>query len=154
MNIKSLISKLRYKKVFNEIYKNYLLEDKTSKAQEYDCKFYGAWNDLKRLEHVDSDDLEVNESIIELTEIKEEGSKYIDVHLLHEPTQATYALDFLPWEPLFKKNIKTDLELTEAEIMCHIFWEITFWGWSSKNVQRSGELIDEESEKCDIDNLN
>lgn len=157
MNINNLINKLRYKKVFNEIHKYYLVKYETKKIQEYDCKFYDAWNSLKKLKYKESDDEEVNDSVIQLTKVSEEGEEYIDIHLLYEKTGATYGMDFLGWEHLLNKAIKTELKLNEEQIMCHVFWELTFWGWTSENTKRSGELIaeeGEEGEEVDIDDFN
>ena len=47
MNIKDLTYTTSYKKVFNEIYRIYLHDKDAPEVQEYDCKFYTAWNEFK-----------------------------------------------------------------------------------------------------------
>ena len=70
--------------------------------------------------------------------------------MLNKTNNETYGIDFLDWSELINKKIKTDFsdsELTGSEILAHILWEITFWGFSSDQVQLAGsKIIDETNE--------
>jgi len=54
-----------------------------------------------------------------------------------------YGLDFLPWDEVLGMTIhKETLEkYTEAEIICHVIWEITFYGFSEEAIKAEGETI-------------
>ena len=59
MNIKELVYKISYKKVFNEIYKYYLQNRSDDSVTDLDRCMYLAWNNLSKTEYKKSDDEEV-----------------------------------------------------------------------------------------------
>lgn len=146
MTLEDLTRKISYKKVFNEIYRIYLQEKSVKEVQEYDCKFYGAWNNLTEVKAENSEDEDVEKSCIFVTDYPQDGDKFIDVCLLNKTNNETYSIDFLPWENLIDKEIETNLKLTPEKIAAHILWEITFWGWSSNAVKQAGNEIIKENE--------
>ncbi len=146
MNIKNLIYKISYKKVFNEIYRIYLGDKDAPEVQEYDCKFYTAWNNLNKLKYEPSDDQDVEDSVIFIGDCIEDEKPFVDVCLLNKTKNEVYGIDFLPWENFIEKEIKTDLDLAPSTIIAHILWEITFWGWDSNTVQQIGENMIQEAE--------
>ena len=146
MNIKELTYKVGYKKVFNQIYKIYLEDNGSKEVQEYDCKFFTAWNNLSKLNHKPSEDQDVENSCIFIVDCPEDGKPFVDVCLRNKINNETYGVDFLPWENFIEKEIETDLKLASEVIAAHILWEITFWGWDSKTVQASGAKMLEEAD--------
>jgi|TARA_B110000495_G_C23037996_1_gene620785 hypothetical protein len=146
MTIKDLINKLNYKRVFNHIYRCYLKEYETDKIIDLDNKLYSAWQSLQKVNSKKSDDEEVESSSIFLKEVKDESGldDCIDTCLYNGDVDEFYALDFLPWENLIEKKIHTELKLTKEQIMAHILWEITFWGFTAEKVKEAGDkLLDE-----------
>jgi len=145
MTIKDLVSKLNYKQVFNEIYSYYLKKEKTPKVMELDNAFYLAWKDLAKLKPEESDHEDVRRCQISLVKAAEEATEvggasgdYIDVCLYDKEDDAFFAADFQPWGCLIEKEIITTINLTKEQIMAHILWEITFWGFSSEKVKEAG----------------
>lgn len=163
MTIHSLIRKCFYKPVFNNIYKFYL-NDKTQysldKVAAMDVNFLSVWNELLNTKPTKSKDEDVENSCIVINNETENGDPIVDVCLLNETKNETYGIDFLDWSELINKKIKTNFsgsELTESEILAHILWEITFWGFSADKVKSVGSKIideaDEAVEEIDIENL-
>ena len=125
-----------------------------------DINFLSTWNELLNTKPTKSKDEDVENSCIFISDLVENGSKLFDVYLLNKTNNETYGIDFLDWSELINKKIKTNFsgsELTESEILAHILWEMTFWGFSSDQVQRSGSKIidqaNEAVEEIDIENL-
>lgn len=153
MTIHSLIRKCYYKPVFNNIYKFYLNDENQyslDRVARMDINFLSAWNNLLNTKATKSKDEDVENSCIFISDLVENGSKLFDICLLNKTNNETYGIDFLDWSELINKKIKTDFsdsELTGSEILAHILWEITFWGFSSDQVQLAGsKIIDETNE--------
>ena len=143
MRLKNLIEELSYKQVFNEIYAYYLKSEENSKVMEHDNAFYLAWNNLSKVKHEESEYREVNNCRIYLLDVAKNEKDcicedYIDVCLYDEEDDEFFAADFQPWEHLISKEILTAINLSREQIMAHILWEITFWGYSSERVKEAG----------------
>ena len=152
MNIKELVYKISYKKVFNEIYKYYLQNRSDDSVTELDSCMYLAWNNLSKTEYKKSDDEEVEGCKIALMQVEQNEEQcieeeYIDVCLHNETKNESFAIDFLPWEHLMQKQIINPLGLNKEQVMAHILWELTFWGYSSEKVVKAGESIMEDSDE-------
>lgn len=146
MDIQHLVYRTNYKKVFNEIYKYYLVGRRNKEIRELDNNFYLAWNNLLKTKHKESEHKDINDSEIHLIEISENDADcvfeyYVDVCLYDKEKDELFSIDFIPWENLIQKNIIPKINLTNEQIMAHILWEITFWGFSSEKVKESGDNL-------------
>lgn len=146
MNIKELVYKVSYKKVFNEIYKYYLTRKTEEEVTELDSCMYLAWNNLSKTEHKASPHKDVEDCKISLKQVEQNTEQcveedYIDACLYSEVEDEFFSIDFLPWEHLMQKEIINPLGLNKEQVMAHILWELTFWGYSSEKVVKAGESI-------------
>lgn len=154
MTIHKLLKKCFYKPVFNNIYKYYLKDNKyytANKIASMDINFLKAWNELLNTKAIKSEDEDVENSCIFIGDCSEDGKPFVDVCLLNKKNNETYGLDFLDWSVILAKKIKTDLELEDSEILAHILWELTFWGFSSETIQNVSENMLSELEEIDIE---
>ena len=93
-----------------------------------------------------------SESIILLREViddsdPEESELYIDVCLSRVSDEETFALDFVDWREIIDMDIRCEKKLDNHGILCHILWEITFWGFSNDSMLQSGrDLLKYESD--------
>lgn len=155
MNIKSLMHSMSYKKVFNKIHKYYLKEKTNKEVTNIDRNLYLAWGNLLKTKHKQSKYKEIENCEIHLIEIDKDkgecaGDNYIDVCLYDKEEDDLFALDFQPWEYLIEKDIITSINLNNEELVAHILWEITFWGYSSEKVKKTGDdILKEASEEVE-----
>lgn len=138
MNFRSLVNKAKYKNVFNTIYKtHYLLKPYTqTEIVEIDLAYMNVFNDLKNLPAKHSSDLSLH-----LKDAEIDGEKYIAVNLYDKNENQPYALDFQPWSDLIDCEVKSYAKLTNDEIVAHLLWEITFWGFSEKKISEQAEAL-------------
>lgn len=146
MQIKDLVYKISYKKVFNEIYRYYLKSKSKEEVYNLDNNFLSAWNNLLKTKHKKSEHKEINDSQIYLIEVSEDKDNfvfedYVDVCLYDEEQDELFSIDFVPWENLIQKDIISKVNLTNEQIMAHILWEITFWGFSAEKVKEAGDNL-------------
>ena len=154
MTIQKLIRKCFYKPVFNFIYKYYLKNDAyytADKVASMDLNFLNAWNELTNTQPKTSTDKDVEDSCIFVGDCTEDDTPFVDVCLLNKANNEVYGIDFLDWNVLVAKEIKTDLKISDSEMLAHILWELTFWGFSSKTIQRISEDMISEMEELDIE---
>lgn len=74
-----------------------------------------------------------------------DGDSYEDVFALKFDDKERYALDFVVWAqvlamPISKKTLR---EYTELEIVSHLLFELTFYGYSSEAVKEKRSKLDE-----------
>ena len=154
MTLQKLIKKCFYKPVFNNIYKHYLKEDvyyTANKVSQMDINFLQAWNELSNTIPAESEDKDVKDSVIFIGNRVEDEEVFTEVCLLNKVNNETYGLDFLDWNVLLAKEIKTDFELADSEILAHILWELTFWGFSSEAVKQVSDNMLSELEEIDFE---
>ena len=77
----------------------------------------------------------------------EMGAKDTCVSLYNKSEKSRYALDCTPWRELVNMEVIDDAELDEHCLLAHLLWEITFYGFSSSDVDRSTEELAELSER-------
>lgn len=130
-----LLSKLfknnSYKIIFNKIYGCYLKENKTNKEiQNYDNNFYTAYREICKIKPTKTEQkiavriIEENQPIVTL-----------------ESKGESFACDFIPWEEILGCELEKE-NCTTAEALAHIFWEMTFYGFSAKTVDNKRKEIE------------
>lgn len=143
MKLKDLIQVTDYKKIFNEVYKYYMLKEEYSKERiaNMDFAFYQAYEELKNTVGQVHEDEEVANSVIFVTQSKTavDDEDYIDVCLKNSKNGEIYSIDFIEWEYLVDLEIENDFDLNKHITMAHVLWELTFWGFSSSAVKKAAE---------------
>lgn len=135
MTFKDLIRQNSFKKVFNLIYGTYLQETPYNQVVEADLKYRVAWDQLKNMPAEDS------EYPIHLIEV--DGC--IDCCLYDEEKDELFAIDFYPWTKLLRSQVIMPKNMSHNLALCHILWELTFWGFTHEQVQKQADLIKDES---------
>jgi hypothetical protein len=142
---RELISKNSYKLVFNQIHKFYLKEYSKEKKTKYDINFYSVWSELLKLD--ETKNLNHKLYLVQVDTDKEEHGLIIDVCMLDEEEDELFALDFVDWRDLIDLNIEKPSDMSENECLCHILWEITFWGFTNKDVKAERDKIKNSTKK-------
>ena len=107
--------------------------------------FDKVWTRLIPLEGKPSDEL----SAIAIRAVAAQDEEWYEVYGIGSDIGETFSLDFVVWESLIDLNITDDTfnVIKDHEIIAHILWEITFWGWTEGAVrERRTELIESEEE--------
>jgi len=142
MNLQELLKSTQYKLVFNQVYKYYLSESYSkSKIKNMDVGFLRAFEELRDMTPETHEDKDVSHSSIYIKEVNQDQEIFVDVCLRSEDGDEYFSLDFLPWESLLELNVDSNIELTKEEMMAHILWELTFWGFSASKVDEQGKKI-------------
>jgi hypothetical protein len=115
---------------------------------EIDVCYDKVWKDIKALPTSDPDGL-----CLSLGQRNEAEATFIDVLLYNEKEDETFALDFFPWSELIDMKIKRDepLGLTDDEVLAHILWEITFWGYTESEVKKQKSITENSSKEESIE---
>lgn len=63
-----------------------------------------------------------------------------------------YGLDFIDWEKCLSMEIENKENLSDEELLVHIMWELTFYGFSQEEVGEEGEKIEKRLESVEEGN--
>ena len=133
---RELQNKNSYKSVFNEIYKKHLKGYPDHKVMDADLSFLHAWTNLSSLSSNPTEEWKIH--------FVDRGGKeesVFDICWYSVKDDELYAMDFIPWEELIDAEAYVALDMPEKEILAHILWEITFWGFSSDQVISEGKNL-------------
>lgn len=87
-----------------------------------------------------------SEMIISIRKVESEDGGYEDVYGIVPDDPMGYALDFIDWREVLGMEISE--EITEkyvwTDILAHIMYEITFYGYSNEAVEENRKVILEE----------
>jgi hypothetical protein len=133
---------------------------------------------IKELLSMEQQDEEYETSIfLELKEDDFSGEQYIDVHLINDNysdtiviqpemnfddyrNYKTFALDFMPWSQILNKSVRVSKQVAdrvsegctlEEFVLGHIMWELTFYGFSSKQVASEMDSLLELSKESAVE---
>lgn len=140
MNLKDLISSVNYKSVFNIVYKEYYKDKKysNSKMMDVDYAYSKVFENLKSKE-INKEEKPLS-IIFQILENEEE--KFVDTCLYDEDEDELIALDFVSWDILLGYNINNPSNLSTEEMVAHLLWEITFWGFTEDKIKKEAETIE------------
>ena len=126
-----------YKIIFNKIYAYYLKENKTNKEiQSYDNRFYTAYEEICKIKPNKS-----NQKVIVKVSEDCDGVDILEVTLNCDGEN--FACDFVPWKEVLGCKLEKE-NCTTAEALAHIFWEMTFYGFSAKQVEDQSKELQEQ----------
>tara|TARA_Y100000592_G_C5392548_1_gene278975 strand:+ start:429 stop:920 length:492 start_codon:yes stop_codon:yes gene_type:complete len=143
MNVASLLRKKSFREIFNFINKYYLYDKNKSEKESYSVNFLKSYDELISLQFPKSSmkiclDIEPCDGDVVVTIVSGEEE---------------FACDFVSWEEILGCEIitKHGKKFSEIEIISHILWEITFWGFSRKQLMHNKNKLLESLN--DTDNL-
>ena len=144
---RELLSKNSYKLVFNEIHKFYLKDKPVDQKHNFDINFYSAWNELLKL----NKGKKTNDKLylVQVDGDPDPSNPIIDVCMIDEEKDELFSLDFVDWTDLIDMNIEKPNNMSEKECLSHILWEITFWGFSNKQVAKERKKLKKSIEEND-----
>lgn len=64
-----------------------------------------------------------------------EDDWYYSVSGIEEGKEQRYALDFIRWEYWLSYPVDIQCDISEAEALAHILWEMTYSGFEQKEIQ-------------------
>lgn len=106
----------------------YQAEDKSIK--EISSKYTKVAQELMELPGLPACD----DHCIELTRVITEDEEYIDVHLKSQKSKKTWSISYVDWAEFIDSPVVTEQKLDLTDIAAHILWEITFHGWTRKDI--------------------
>ena len=134
---RELLQASYYKKTFNEINKIFLKEKTLREKENFDLKFLSVWRELNKLEKSKQPP-----HILYLVEVSGDfEDSFIDVVMLDEEEDEFYALDFLDWREIIDMRVEKPDKMSTEEVLAYILWEITFWGFTNKEVSKERSKI-------------
>ena len=73
------------------------------------------------------------------------GDEWVRVNLrLYKGDDSLHATDFMPWNEILAMEVFTDpRKYTLSEIVAHVLFDITFWGFSEKQMEENEKKLDE-----------
>jgi hypothetical protein len=142
MTLRELINKSAYKSVFNVLYRDYYKNRDDEEVSYIDLAYLRVWDELI------NKDLNLNKDYkIYIREAK--GEDGIDVCLHSVKENKTYAIDFTLWSELIDMEVYKEFEIEGTEALAHILWEITFHGFTEKEVSRKRDELKELTRRID-----
>ena len=141
MTLRQLITQSNYKKVFNYIRVAYYKGASRDEIIEADIGFRAAWDKLSSL----SKNSDRANFLIFISEIYDDlASEYfIDVSLRDPVSDSIFSMDFSCWSEIIDLNIEDVVGLQNNELLSHILWQISFWGFSEgKSIKKKEQLAE------------
>ena len=148
--INSVLDRGHFSHVTKFIHKEYYTDQPKSEQGPINCSYQAVIGELLELRSQKA------QYAIYVHEKEERGEKFVDVSLYCDEDEETYAMDLTDWADLIDAKIKNDLNtLTwQHELLGHILWEITFYGFTEDKValelskmKKLAERIDNGEEK-------
>lgn len=76
-------------------------------------------------------------------------TKYTDVCLYDSHLDEIYAIDMTPWSELLDMYIDDTVDLDMHEVLAHILWEITFYGYNEDTIEEQKQELKDMSDRID-----
>ena len=134
MTLRELLKRKSHKNIFNVIYKYYLTEHTEDEVIQLSIKFEKALSELKATPIGKK-----SKDSIYLIEINAEDKSedFIDICLHDFKKDELFGLDFLDWIEFIEHEVNAPSRLNQTQIVAHILWEITFWGFSREEIRNN-----------------
>ena len=75
--------------------------------------------------------------------------EYVDVCLYDIEGDQTCAIDLTPWSQLVNMFIEDVVDLKTYEVVAHLLWEITFYGYTSETMDQKRQELHDLSKRID-----
>jgi hypothetical protein len=137
MKVSELVKKCNYKKVFNIVYKKYLINKSPEHVIRVDLEIQKAYNFISKV----SCSPEVAKDSHSVYVLFTEGEQ-VDICIHDEESDELCSLDLYDWTQLACLEFKKGCELSSSEIAAEILWEITHWG-NNEDIKKLLKDIDD-----------
>ena len=135
MTLRELFTKTSYKNTFNAIYKEYLKDYSKSKIELFSVNLQQSYDCLKNLPKKECKNIIKIESIADSISLTICDEEHCDI------------LDFVEWESLIDCELDAPKNLSNTRLSGLILWDITFWGFTPKQIRENKDKISEDSKK-------
>lgn len=96
---------------------------------------------IRELLEVDPDD-ELRDHVIVIKQAyDQDNNEYIDVHLEHIQDGTSTAIDFIDWAKIVDLPIRDDISREVTQMLAHVLYELTWWGFTRESVKQQGEEL-------------
>jgi hypothetical protein len=133
MTLRKLLTKTSYKNIFNAIFKEYLQDYSKNKIELFSVNLQRSYDQLISLQKKES------KNIIKIENI---ANSYC-IHICNEDDCAV--LDFAEWEDLIDCEIDAPKKVSDSRLAGLVLWDITFWGYTPKEIRENKDKINEQS---------
>lgn len=137
MTLRNLITSNNYKLVFNRIKHLYYNKSTDNEVVEADVGFRSVWDGLIQI----PTSPEVSNFFIFVSQVYDDlnGEKFIDVSLRDPVADSIFSMDLSCWSEIIDLEIEDAVGLSEHDMLAHILWQISYWGFG-----QSGNLLSKE----------
>jgi len=135
MTLRQLLTKTSYKNIFNAIFKEYLQDYSKNKIELFSVNLQRSYDQLISLQKKEG------KNIIKIEHIA-------DTYCIHICNQDDCAvLDFVEWKDLIECEVVASKGISDTKLAGLILWDITFWGYSPKEIRENKDKINKQSLK-------
>jgi hypothetical protein len=135
MTLRELFTKTSYKNTFNAIYKEYLKDYSKSKIELFSVNLQRSYDCLKNLPKKECKNIIKVENIADSISLTICDEEHCDI------------LDFVEWENLIDCDLIAPKNMSNTRLSGLILWDITFWGFTPKQIRENKDKINEDSKK-------
>jgi hypothetical protein len=135
MTLRELFTKTSYKNTFNAIYKEYLKDYSKSKIELFSVNLQQSYDCLKNLPKKECKNIIKVENIADSISLTICDEEHCDI------------LDFVEWENLIDCDLIAPKNMSNTRLSGLILWDITFWGFTPKQIRENKDKINEDSKK-------
>ena len=125
MTFRNILRKTSFSSIFNVLYKEFYYKDSDDETVNTSVSYRRAIAELLSLKS--------REALSKIHLYTTDAKPYIEVCLVDKNGEA-FALDLTLWEDLIDCEITTEKKMSEVDICAHILYEITFYGYSCKQI--------------------
>lgn len=106
--------------------------------------------DAALLELIKTETIENEGWTLHIRMIEDSDETYADVYMHSSWDSVPYAVDFHPWSKILGTEIAAETfeNFSKLDVLCHILWEITFYGYSSEDAAKERERLDKIKESA------
>ena len=133
MTLRKLLTKTSYKNTFNAIYREYLKDYSKSKVELFSVNLQRSYDCLLNLPKKECKNIIKIQSIADSISITICDEEDCDI------------LDFVEWEDLIDAEIDAPKSLSNTRLSGLMLWDITFWGYTPKEIKESKNKISQDS---------
>lgn len=140
MTLRELLNHVMDRGVFSKTVNYIRSVDDNIGEKPIDDVFHGYTNAARELLELPGDD-KFNDHQIVVDCVIENGQEYSNVLLTDG--QTNYAMDFMDWNELIDLEIKDKTSRELSEMLAHVLYEITWWGFTRESVNQQREELEQ-----------
>jgi hypothetical protein len=155
MTLRDLLKKSNFKSAFNVLYREYYFDNPEREVVEYDFKYRKVWDTLLDLPKNSGNEYKIFIKEVEGDLIEGcngevmQREKIVDVCLYSSKEKQTYAIDLTMWQELIDWEVSNSTKMNGSEVLAHILWEITFYGFSPDKIMLEKEELKKRIERIE-----